>query len=152
MFSVFLTSDGKLLSCGSNRYGCLGLGNDVPHSPEPAEVHALAGVHVRFVAAGRWHVIASCTENRLYAWGSCSKGALGLGKDRHYSWLPIMVESPLLVQLQSNRARVVQKIECNDKCTIILLEGGQVLACGLNVYDRLALGPEVDIAWELVSV
>lgn len=148
---MFVTSDGKLLSCGNNRYGCLGLGSDVPHAPEPTELSAMAGIHVRFVAAGRRHVVASCMENRLYAWGSCSTGALGLGKDLHYSWLPALLESRVS-QREQERHRVVQKIECADKCTFILLEGGQVLACGLNVYDRLALGSGVDIAWELVRV
>ena len=49
---------------------------------------------VKSVACGRFHSAATTGDGRLYTWGSCDHGVLGLGSDQSSKLLPTQVLAP----------------------------------------------------------
>uniref|UniRef100_A0A3B3DPF2 Secretion regulating guanine nucleotide exchange factor n=1 Tax=Oryzias melastigma TaxID=30732 RepID=A0A3B3DPF2_ORYME len=79
-FSLLLTDSGKLLACGSNAFGQLGVGETVTHTADPRLVESLKEPIVS-VAAGLRHSLAVNDSGCVYQWGnglfSHAKRALG---------------------------------------------------------------------------
>lgn len=74
--TLFLTVSGNLYSCGSNRFGELGHGDDKPRV-RPTFIQASAYPHFNFISSGMFHNLALTVEGKLYSWGSNSHGQLG---------------------------------------------------------------------------
>lgn len=68
-FSLFLTDCGKLLACGSNAFGQLGVGQTVKHSADPLVIESLKEPVVS-VAAGLRHSLAVTDAGCVYQWGT----------------------------------------------------------------------------------
>ena len=49
---------------------------------------------VKSVACGRFHSAATTGDGRLYTWGSCDHGVLGLGSNQSSKLLPTQVLAP----------------------------------------------------------
>ena len=78
--SVILTTEGKVLTCGSNFRCCIG------HCPDegkrlPTEVQSLAGVAVEAVATGSSHTVVQLATGELRAVGCNELGQLGGGAE-----------------------------------------------------------------------
>jgi alpha-tubulin suppressor-like RCC1 family protein len=81
-FSLLLTTDGKVLSCGTGEHGQLGLGPDSQQITLMAFIRHMpfCNIQITMIAAGVSHCIAmadtpSCS---VWAWGSNQFGQLGL--------------------------------------------------------------------------
>ncbi|KAI8069317.1 regulator of chromosome condensation 1/beta-lactamase-inhibitor protein II [Gongronella butleri] len=80
-FSIVLTDDGQVLSCG---YGSLGHGPDQLESLKLAPVHGLDNVVVTRVFAATDYAAALSASGELFIWGlNGPTGRLGLGHDHH---------------------------------------------------------------------
>ncbi|BES87517.1 e3 ubiquitin-protein ligase [Nesidiocoris tenuis] len=76
-FSVFLTQDGGVLTCGAGQYGQLGHGSTA-NEILPRKVLELMGSTVTQVCCGRRHTLAYIpTRDRIYAFGLGGAGQLG---------------------------------------------------------------------------
>ena len=77
-FSMFVSDNGLLLSCGSGQYGCLGQG-DRSDGLKPKLIESLLQEDVIHVSCGPHHVAAVCSAGGVFTWGKNSAGQLGLG-------------------------------------------------------------------------
>ncbi|GAB2215670.1 hypothetical protein Droror1_Dr00020065 [Drosera rotundifolia] len=81
-FTMFLTREGSVYTCGANTHGQLGHGDTVDR-PTPKIIVALGdpfkrkGVHVVHVSAGDEHVVALDSSGYVYTWGKDYLGVLG---------------------------------------------------------------------------
>ena len=66
--------------------------NSVNDAVVPTPVPDLSDV--KSVACGRFHSAATTEDGRLYTWGSCDHGVLGLGSDQSSKLLPTQVLAP----------------------------------------------------------
>jgi hypothetical protein len=81
--SLLLLRSGRLLACGCNRLGQLGLGPAVAMASRPTPVPGLPAI--RLVAAGTWHAVAveaqaggtAGAADRLWGWGRNDRGQVG---------------------------------------------------------------------------
>eukprot|EP00455_Lapot_gusevi_P028562 TRINITY_DN3051_c0_g2_i4.p1 TRINITY_DN3051_c0_g2~~TRINITY_DN3051_c0_g2_i4.p1 ORF type:complete len:430 (+),score=147.97 TRINITY_DN3051_c0_g2_i4:52-1341(+) len=98
--SLFLTADGKVLSCGASTYGQLGHGDKVD-SHEPKEIAALQlqGDRVVGIGGGGQHSLAVTANGDLYSWGFGEMLQLGTGEEDDQV-VPVLVEGQ---QLETRR-------------------------------------------------
>ncbi|XP_071455632.1 probable E3 ubiquitin-protein ligase HERC4 [Hetaerina americana] len=153
-FSVFLTKDGGVFTCGLGSYGQLGH-NSKTNEVLPRKVMELMGLEVTQISCGRRHTLALVPErNRLYAFGIGGVGQLGNRLAMNSSspqlvlgpWLPNnLYESDLLNRPsmpQTHTSPVLEKVTKNGltfeamtgKCTLkSVFAGGD--QCFLRVAD-----------------
>lgn len=94
-FSVFLTQDGGVLTCGAGMYGQLGHGS-TSNEVLPRKVIELMGSTVTQVSCGRRHTLVFMpSRERVYAFGLGSTGQLGT-KQLLNSTGPLVVQGPWL--------------------------------------------------------
>jgi len=76
--SLVMLRGGKVLACGWNRWGQLGLG-DTEDRHELAPVTSLDDKGVAHIACGAGFSVALCSNCKVFTWGSNLAGQLGLG-------------------------------------------------------------------------
>lgn len=80
---IAMTSDkGECFTWGRGEYGELGASEygSKPTTEEPIRVETLCKFHVATVSVGNTHTAAITDKGKVYAWGSCWSGQLGLGE------------------------------------------------------------------------
>lgn len=95
----------------------------------------LNDVNIVQIACGSHHVIAVSMDNKVFSWGTCKYGALGLGS-QSFSAFPTHIQSTLF-------GRKIVKIACAQNCSLLLLENGDVLAAGRNNDNKLGLSEKI---------
>jgi len=117
-----LLEDGRLMMCGRNYQGQLGLGDPAhfptnerghPFQPQFAIVTGIAHKRVIQVACGGEHSVALCDDNDLYTVGAGNRGQLGQGH------LNGCTEPKLSLPLR-NDGRELKQIACGNNCTLVL--------------------------------
>ncbi|KAK5867268.1 hypothetical protein PBY51_011777 [Eleginops maclovinus] len=68
-FTIFLSDSGRVLACGSNAFGQLGVGKSLSHSADLLVVESLKDPVVS-VAAGLRHSLAVTVSGCVYQWGT----------------------------------------------------------------------------------
>ncbi|KAF5280125.1 hypothetical protein FQR65_LT15074 [Abscondita terminalis] len=126
-FSIFLSENGLLYTCGDGRKGCLGH-NSWNNVLRPTIIDYLITTCIVQVACGTSHVLALSSANKLYSWGSSSYGQLGLGHEKFCN-LPTIVDLPKEVKPTN--------IFANYFSSAFLDSNKDLYVCGDNVFGKL---------------
>eukprot|EP00421_Protoceratium_reticulatum_P000679 CAMPEP_0168364014 /NCGR_PEP_ID=MMETSP0228-20121227/3989_1 /TAXON_ID=133427 /ORGANISM="Protoceratium reticulatum, Strain CCCM 535 (=CCMP 1889)" /LENGTH=570 /DNA_ID=CAMNT_0008376761 /DNA_START=1 /DNA_END=1710 /DNA_ORIENTATION=+ len=131
-FIIALQEDGQLVSWGEDKAGCLGLGTDYTHCPEPRKISFPTDFSGRVldIQYGKHHILALTNKGQVYAWGENPDGQLGLN-DCQTRYEPTLVE-------ELSRQPVIQ-ILAVDNMSYALTKSGTVYAWGDNKEGSLAL-------------
>ena len=134
--SCVVLFDGRVLGCGKNDYGQVGL--ETPESqrqfvtvklPTPASA-------VQSVSCGYYHTVALCVSGSVYGWGRCDYGQLGLG------YASARVFGPHCVELLENCNACV--VACGCYHTVVASSDGALHVMGRNNHGQLGTGNTVE--------
>ncbi|XP_059441403.1 ultraviolet-B receptor UVR8 isoform X1 [Corylus avellana] len=136
-FTVFLTRQGQVYTCGSNTHGQLGHG-DTLDRPTPKIIEVLEGVGtVVQIAAGPSYVLAITDNGAAYSFGSGSNFCLGHG-EQHDEF------QPRAIQTFRRKAIHVVHVSAGDEHAVALDSNGLVYTWGKGYCGALGHGDEVD--------
>jgi alpha-tubulin suppressor-like RCC1 family protein len=132
---------GEWYVCGFNDYGQLGLGSGQDQSTS-AKWQRVPEM-IRTVAGGGYHSLLLLETGEVYACGFNQHGQLGLGDTQNRSaWQQ--------VPMPFTRG-TVRLVAAGGKQSFLLLETGDLYACGSNQYGQLGLGDTQNrSAWQRV--
>lgn len=126
--TLFLDNQGRVLGCGHNDDGQLGLGQQSGLVLNPRLIPNLSGIIQ--IACGRRHSLFLDNQGHVWACGTGPEGQLGLGKDK------IEVSTPTLIPELHDIASMASGRYHNAFIT----KNGHVFVCGTNLDGQLGLG------------
>ncbi|AYV84717.1 MAG: chromosome condensation regulator [Hyperionvirus sp.] len=121
--------DGRLMGCGNNFYGQLGLGDRLNRN---VFTEIFPRKNIVDVVCGSSHTLVLLTDGKLMSCGANGNGELGLG--RVFEAVTVFIE---VIGVGRNIAELL----CGNHHTIIRLTDGRLMGCGYNNYGQL-LFPE----------
>ena len=145
--------EGKLVAWGTGRYGELGMGRYHKMTSYPQIIPKLDFISIVKVSAGANHVLAICSDGRLYSWGRGKSGRLG-HKDNKDQYYPKVVQYFLLYKVETcsagdaHSAVIMTKRKMNRDGTF-----SRSMACfGRGAHGRLGVGHNRSISFpEVIS-
>jgi alpha-tubulin suppressor-like RCC1 family protein len=129
IFSLALTSTGRVLAWGLNHRGQLGIGVRRDRHL-PVRVKLPRRVKVTGIAAGYAFGLAVASSGQVFAWGNNDSGQLGDGTT-FGSDVPVLVHLPAGTN--------VTAISAGADHSLALTAAGHVLAWGMNNFGQLGL-------------
>src|SRR3990167_168978 len=125
-FSLFLSKEGTVWSCGASSDGSLG----IPNVTNAQTASQISLPKIQTIATGSDHSLFLDVEGCVWACGDNSTGQLGLGPGLDGCKVP-----EKLVGLPP-----IQAISAADDYSVFLDEEGKVWSCGSNCYGQLGVG------------
>ncbi|KAJ6839915.1 ultraviolet-B receptor UVR8-like [Iris pallida] len=136
-FTVILSQQGHVYTCGNNTHGQLGHGDTIDR-PTPRKVESFQGLgHVTQIAAGASYTFALTNDGTVHSFGSCSNFCLGHG-DQHDELLPRAIQS-----FKRRNIHVV-RVSAGDEHAVALDSNGHVFTWGRGYCGALGHGDEND--------
>ncbi|CAA6655671.1 unnamed protein product [Spirodela intermedia] len=136
-FTVLLTKDGHVYTCGTNTHGQLGHGDNLDR-PTPKKVEAFEGLgRVTQIAAGSSYTLSVADDGTVFSFGSCSNFCLAHG-DQHDELLP------RAVQPFRRKGVHIVRVSAADEHAVALDSIGQVYTWGRGYCGALGHGDEND--------
>jgi len=157
-YSLFLTSEGHVYSCGFNEYGQLGFDSGdmdadnsyddgrgwmnqyKPYHTRPFLIETYynsdlqqityTNIKITKISTGHYHTLFLTSEGLVYSCGNNQYGKLGLDS------LDASIKTPRLISGLSN----VREIACGYVHSLFLTSEGRVYSCGKNDLGQLGLG------------
>ncbi|XP_011296686.1 probable E3 ubiquitin-protein ligase HERC4 isoform X3 [Fopius arisanus] len=130
-YTVLMTTDGHLYSCGNNDYGQLG---HLQPRKRFQQLPSLDAFIFRKISCGGYHTLAINEWGQLFTWGCNFEGQLGLN-----SQIP-MEETPRMVRTLN--ASVIVQVSGGLKHALALTNNGELYSWGSNTEGQLGLGLE----------
>ncbi|KAL2944241.1 putative E3 ubiquitin-protein ligase HERC1 [Bienertia sinuspersici] len=136
-FTMFLSADGHVYTCGTNAHGQLGHG-DTMDRPTPKLVELLEGVgSIAQISAGPSYSLAVARDGTVYSFGSGTNFCLGHG-EQHNEHQPRTILS-----FRRKGIRVV-RVSAGDEHAVALDSCGYVYTWGKGYCGALGHGDEID--------
>ncbi|KAG5235505.1 ultraviolet-B receptor UVR [Salix suchowensis] len=136
-FTVFLTKQGELYTCGTNTHGQLGHG-DTLDRPTPKIIEPLkGGGSVVQIAAGPSYVLAVTDIGAVYSFGSGSNFCLGHGEQNDEF-------RPRAIQTFRRKDIHAVHVSAGDEHAVALDSSGFVYSWGKGYCGALGHGDEID--------
>ncbi|PON56896.1 Regulator of chromosome condensation [Parasponia andersonii] len=136
-FTVFLTREGHVYTCGTNTHGQLGHG-DTLDRPTPKIIELLKGVGpVVQIAAGPSYALAVTDDGTVHSFGSGSNFCLGHG-EQHAEF------QPRVIQTFRRKGIHVVRVSAGDEHVVALDSSGYVYTWGKGYCGALGHGDEID--------
>lgn len=130
-FSLFLTRNGLVLTCGSAKSYCLG-NDDRENCYQARIVNFSLKQNIVDIGCSANHVVVVSAEGQAYSWGINSNGKLGVGCESSITLLkPTQVSMSIEVHFK--------QVFCGPDCTAFVDISGSVWLCGNNRHNKLAL-------------
>jgi len=160
--SLFLTNQGEVWACGSNKFGELGIGKTSETEEKPKAITSTLGNKVVDIGAGIEFSMIVTEEGRVLSFGHPEHGALGHGTDGKYiistgkegfremstpTQIPTFHTSDVKGKDYLGPAVEPPKIKrvcCGNKHTICVDDEGCLWSWGYNGYGRLGLNDPHD--------
>jgi alpha-tubulin suppressor-like RCC1 family protein len=135
--SYFLTHDGSVYTCGSNKFGQLGLGltNGESTTRNYANKTSLTGINAIYSTAGGTSILATTFDNEIYTWGNNQWGQLGLGHQNDTN-IPTKIIFPNKKIRNIHGGGMYGVI---NGCFSVVCEDGSVYSAGFNETCALSL-------------
>ncbi|CAL7935973.1 unnamed protein product [Xylocopa violacea] len=141
-YTVVITQDGKIYSCGNNDYGQLGYEKG---SKRLQLIPGLDAFVFKRAACGAFHTLVVNEWGQLFSWGSNIYGQLGLNSKN------VMECSPHMIKTLGTS--VVVQIACGIEHALALTNNGELYSWGSNIEGQLGLGKDAsyEIKPQLIS-
>ena len=141
-YTVVITQDGEVYSCGNNDYGQLG------HEKGRKRLQLIPGLDAfvfKKIACGARHTLAVNEWGQLFSWGSNAEGQLGLNSKNLIEPVPRMVKTL--------GTSIVVQVACGMSHVLALTNDGKLYSWGSNSEGQLGLGTDVrnEIKPKLIS-
>lgn len=136
LFSLAVTTDGRVYGWGDNSFGQLGNSGTANSSSAVAVKMsgALLGKSVTAVAAGARHSLALAADGKVFAWGANGNGQLGNNTET-----PSL--EPAAVKMDGALAgKTAIAIAAGDDFSMVLTSDGRVFGWGSNENGQLGNG------------
>lgn len=131
-YTVIITQDGQVYSCGNNDYGQLG------HEKGRKRLQLVPGLDAfifKKVACGACHTLAVNEWGQLFSWGSNIDGQLGLNSPN--------VTEPAPRMVKTLGTSVIVQVACGVNHAIALTNNGELYTWGSHSEGQLGLGPDI---------
>lgn len=136
-FTVFLSTEGQIYTCGTSGHGQLGHG-DTLDRPTPKLVEPVGPIgSVVQISAGPSYTLAVTNDGGVYSFGSGSNFCLGHG-EQHNELRPRVIQS-----FRRNGIHVV-RVSAGDEHVVALDSNGFVYTWGKGYCGALGHGDEID--------
>ncbi|CAG2104632.1 unnamed protein product [Medioppia subpectinata] len=133
-FSLFVSKNGLVMTCGDHESGCLGRIDTIPCFT-PKLVDTLLSADVSCIGCGPNHVSVVTGDGKAYSWGSNIDGRLGIDSHMTSVELPTSVVFPDEV--------IIKNVFCGHDCTAFIDDNGFVWICGNNYSNKLGLNEKL---------
>jgi alpha-tubulin suppressor-like RCC1 family protein len=151
-FSLFLTSEGHVYSCGWHNRGQLGLGEDTEEkvkTPTLIQRYYDDAVQINYdsititeISSGYYHSLFLTSQGYVYSCGWNTKGENGFEVESAQKvWVPKLIktfEDTAYDEIQ------IKKISAGAFFSLFLTQTGSVYSCGSNAYGKLCLNSNDD--------
>jgi len=139
LFSLAITSNGKVFAWGYNINGQLGDGT-LDNKLMPIEINNFFNLSLNEtiidIQAGALHSIAITSDKRVLAWGSNTYGQVGDGSFTSYKTLPIDITSNFNLALNET----IEAISADGYHTFAISSNNRLFAWGFNNNGQLGDG------------
>ncbi|XP_074311075.1 ultraviolet-B receptor UVR8-like isoform X2 [Silene latifolia] len=136
-FTMFLTKEGHVYTCGTNSQGQLGLGDTVDR-PTPTIVELLEGVGpIVQISAGPSYALAVAHDGTLYSFGSGTNFCLGHGEQHNEN-------QPRAILSFKRKGIHIVRVSAGDEHVVALDSSGYVYTWGKGYCGALGHGDEID--------
>ncbi len=136
LFSLFLTNNGKVYSCGRGVSGRLGLNNGTTYNVPQLISTNISSLIISAIDNSSLHSLALTNNGKVYSWGHQNSGSLGLG-DYSNRGVPTLISTNI-------GTLTISKIKCGYYHSAFLTNDGKVYSCGSNGSGQLGLGDTIN--------